>query len=145
VTTARYRVTAFRRWHLDWLGPEAEGGDFQLPLEAARELELSGLCQTVLYEDAPIACGGLAQIWPHRYQAWMLLDRRTGRHMPWITKQVSAYLQKVVGRVELTVRADFPQGQRWARMLWFELETPLLRQYGHDGADHVGYVRINGG
>jgi len=29
--------------------------------------------------------------------------------------------------------------------LGFELETPLLRQYGHDGADHVGYVRINGG
>ena len=137
-------MTPFRRWHLGWLGPEAEGGDYKLPVEAAVELEKSGLCWTLLYEDAPVACGGLAQIWPHRYQAWMLLDRRTGRHMFRITKEVSTYLRKVKGRIELTVRADFEQGQRWAKMLGFELESLLLRQYGHDGADNVGYVRING-
>jgi len=141
----KYRIVPFRRWHLEWLGPEAEGGDFKLPWEAAQQLENSKLCWTGLYDGQPIVCGGVAQIFSHRHQAWMLLDMRTGRHMLWITKQVSAYLQKIRGRIEFSVRADFEQGQRWAKLLGFEVEAPLLKQYGHDKADHVGYVRINGG
>ena len=44
---------------------------------------------------------------------------------------------------ESTVRRDFALGQRWARMLGFEIETPVLRQFGPEGEDHVGYVKFN--
>jgi hypothetical protein len=41
------------------------------------------------------------------------------------------------------VHAGFKDGKRWAEALGFSVETPVLRQYGPDGADHVGYLRIN--
>ena len=143
--THRYTIVPFRRWHVDFLGVEAEGGEpYDLTAEESYALERSGTCWTGLFDDAPIACGGVVKMWNGRYVAWMLLNMKSGRHMAMITREVQKKLAELPGRVELTVRADFEKGQRWAKMLGFEVETPLLKQYGHDGADHVGYVRISG-
>lgn len=140
-----YKRVPFRRWHLSWLGDTtADGMTYTLDLDTARELEKTGTCWTGLFDGDPIACGGMIPIWGNRKQAWMLLNEKTGPHMFWITKQVAEILERTKGRIELTVRADFELGHRWARMLGFEVESPLLKSYGPQGEDHVGYVRFNG-
>ena len=140
-----YAMVPFRRWHLDWLGDTmADGNTYRLDLETARMLEKMGTCWTGVVDGDPIACGGIIPVWPGRSQAWILLNEKTGPHMFWITKRVAEALERTKGRIELTVRADFELGHRWARMLGFSVETPRMEAYGPQGEAHVGYVRFNG-
>lgn len=143
--THRYRVTPFRAWHLDWLmarGNAAEGVGMTLPEAALAEAEKQNTW-TGVWEGDPIAVAGTIKQWPGRHLAWAYLPVSTGHHMLWITREVKRNLDTLDGRIEMTVRADFEPGQRWAKMLGFELETPLLRRFGPQGEDHVGFVRIN--
>lgn len=100
---------------------------------------------TAVVDGVPVACGGTMEHWPGRHQAWMYLGEKTGPYMVFITKAVLKGLCSIRGRIEFTVRADFATGHRWAKMLGFEVETPLMRAYGPQGEDHVGYVRFNKG
>lgn len=140
----RRSLVPFKRWHFAWLyekGLPADGMDFLPSLETMRHLEENG-AWTAQVDGVPVACGGLIMQWPGRYQAWMVLNEDTGRYMRWLTRAVQARLAMTKGRVEATVRADFDKGHRWVRLLGFEVEAPLLRRYGPEGEDHVGYVRI---
>lgn len=139
------RVVRFRAHHYDWLregNPTADGGVF-VPTPAVLAQVEQQNSWTGVVEGEPIACAGTVLQWPGRYTAWAYMGRNTGPHMRWLTKAVLDNLAGVKGRIELTVRADFPAGQRWARMLGFEVETPLLKAFGPLGEDHVGFVRMN--
>lgn len=139
------RVAPFRRHHYEWLrasNPTADGGMFVATESTLAQLERQN-SWTGVVDGTPIACAGTYMQWPGRHTAWAYLGRNTGPHMKWITKAVLANLAGVKGRVELTVRSDFPAGQRWARMLGFKVETPKLEAFGPLGEDHVGFVRIN--
>lgn len=143
--THRYRVTPFRAWHLDWLkshGDPAEGVGLDLTPQAVAEAE-KHYTWTWVWEGDPIAIAGTVQQWPGRHMAWAYLPLSTGRHMLCLTRGVREKLAPLDGRIEMTVRADFPAGIRWAKMLGFEIETPLLRRFGPQGEDHIGFVRIN--
>jgi hypothetical protein len=79
--------------------------------------------------------------------AWTYMSPRSGRHMSFITRAVLRNLATIAGRIELTVRRDFEQGHRWARILGFAVENPpgILAGFGPMGEDHVSYVRFNKG
>lgn len=138
------RVVPFKRWHYEWLAavPSAEHGSFLPSAEVLSQLEKQNSWTGVVDGD-PIVCAGTLQHWPGRHLAWAYIRSGLLKHMPWITDEVLKNLATVKGRVELPVRADFPAGQRWARRLGFEVEAPLMRAYGPDGADYIGYVRMN--
>lgn len=136
------KVVPFRAWHHEWLGPAAEAGAVVLEGAILQVLERQN-SWTGVVDGEPMACAGTVEQWPGRYVAWAHLSRASGPHMGWITRQVRKNLEGVKGRVELTVRADFPAGLRWARLLGFEIETPILRRYGPEGEDHVGFVRLS--
>ena len=94
-------------------------------------------------EGAPIACGGIMVWWQGRYLCWAYLNAGSGGYMVAITKMVKKILGKAgPGRYELVVKADFAAGHRWAKMLGFEVEAPVMAQYGPNGEDCTGYVRI---
>ena len=136
-------VVPFRTWHYDWLdGEPAEGRHFPAGADVLAQLEGQN-SWTGVVDGKPIVCAGTIEQWPGRHQAWAYVSKGVLRHMPWITKAVLDNLALVKGRVEFTVRADFRAGQRWAKTLGFEVETPLLRQYGPLGEDHVGFARFN--
>lgn len=140
-----YLVTPFRAHHYEWLresNPTADGGMFVATRPLLLQLEQQN-SWTGVVDGLPIACAGTYVQWPGRHTAWAYLGKNTGPHMKWITKAVIANLAGVKGRIELTVRADFEIGQRWARMLGFEVESPRLKAFGPLGEDHVGFVRIN--
>lgn len=137
------RVVPFRRWHYNWLleRESLEGGSFHLSPQIAEQAEHEN-SWTGVVEGAPIACAGTMLYWPGRHMAWAYILLGVRRHMPWVTEEVKKALDRVPGRIELTVRRDFPAGQRWAERLGFTVETPCLRAFGPEGEDHVGYVRF---
>lgn len=145
MTPNTYTLIPLRRWHVGWLLEDglAEGNNEPFDDATLNCIETQG-SWSLLYGDKLIACGGVITQWKGRHTGWMLLNKRSSRHMVCITRITKEFLVKVRGRVEMTVRKDFPQGQRWAEMLGFQVETPILRGYGPEGEDHIGYVMING-
>src|SRR5690349_1531808 len=116
-------VVPFRAHHYEWLredNPTADGGMFVPGERLLSQLE-NQYSWTGVVDGVPIVCAGTVQQWPGRHTAWAYLGKNTGPHMVWITKQVIARLDEVKGRVEFTVRSDFPIGQRWARLLGFKI------------------------
>lgn len=136
------QIVPFKRWHLEWLEARSPAG-FAFDDSLRSSLETQNTWTAVLDGEA-IACGGTVMQWPGRHLAWMHLGPHTAKHMLWLTREVKNKLKTVQGRVEMSVRYDFEPGHRWATMLGFWLETPRLTAWGPDGADHSGYVRING-
>lgn len=140
------RVVPFKHWHYEWLiGHESlEYGPWKPPVNAMSALEREN-SWTGVVDGEVVVCAGTIQQWPTRHVAWAYIAQRTGvrRHMPWITEETINALNRVKGRVELTVRVDFPAGQRWAQRLGFHIETPCLKMFGPEGEDHIGFLRIN--
>lgn len=139
------RVVPFMPFHYDWLvagAPAAENSSFRLGQGVTDYLRQQNSWSGVV-DGAVLVCAGTIQMWPGRHQAWAYVARGTLRHMPWITEETRKVVEQVKGRIEFSVRADFLPGQRWAKALGFEVETPLLKAYGPEGEDHVGFVRFN--
>lgn len=138
------RVVPFKHWHLQWLKEKgvAEGGVFDLGTAAVAALELHR-SWTAVADGEPIACGGTVEIWPGRHSGWAYLNKSAAAHMLFVTRAAEQVLQQVKGRIEMTVRCDFKAGHRWAKILGFVLETPVLKQFGPEGEDHSGYTRFS--
>lgn len=91
-----------------------------------------------------LGAAGIIPVFPHRAMAWALLSRHIGPYMHPATKKVRRFLAlSPVPRIEMTVRADFEAGHKWARLLGMRLETPEpLRKYGANGEDEMIYARV---
>jgi hypothetical protein len=75
--------------------------------------------------------------------AWALFSKAARYMALSVSRTAREVVRRPQGRVECTVHAGFKDGKRWAEALGFSVETPVLRQYGPTGSDHVGYVRFN--
>lgn len=135
------RLVPFKSWHFEWMQSESAALKSVSPddLKPCEKL----YSWTGVVDGKPIGCAGVVTQWPGRHVLWAYLRPDTGPHMLWITRQVKERLALYEGRLEMTVRADFAAGLRWAGMLGFTVETPVLTAYGPEGEDHVGYIRIN--
>lgn len=135
----------FRAWHVDWIEQSGlpTGGWLRLSPEALQAIEKHPSWTAIDENGEPVACGGLVQIWPGRHSAWMYLNDASAPHMLAITHYALDCLATVKGRLELTVRVDFDAGHRWARMLGFSVETPVMPFYGPEGEAHSMYIRVN--
>jgi alkyl sulfatase BDS1-like metallo-beta-lactamase superfamily hydrolase len=87
---------------------------------------------------------GLIPVHTHRALAWMLLSGQAGEHMLTIGRKVKRVLAVApYRRVEITVAADFIDGQRFALLVGATLETPKpMRAYGPDGNDEYMYAIV---
>lgn len=133
------QVVPFKSEHIDGLQSVEPGS---LPYETRLAME-TGNARTILLGDQVLMCGGVIQQWPGRSVAWALFDAKAGPHMRKITRLTREFFDDVPGRIEFTVRCDFPAGHTWARLLGFQVETPYMKNYGPSGEDHIGYVRFN--
>lgn len=91
-----------------------------------------------------VGAAGVIPVFPHRAMAWALLSRHIGPVMRPATKKVQQFLAlSPIPRIEMTVRAEFEAGHRWARLIGMALETPVpLRKYGANGEDEMIYARV---
>ena len=144
--TVDLRVVPFRRHHLAWLKETeaAAGGPAPAIDDVTLEyLERNGTSWTMVADGVPVGCGGTIQQWPGRHITWAYLGPSSGPHMLAITRATRRHLNKVAGRIEITVRCDFEKGHRWAELLGFHIECPILERFGPEGEPHTSYVRFN--
>lgn len=138
-------IVPFMPWHYEWLIAARKSAE-RWPVRL-NSSTLEGIAAantwTAVVDGQPVAVAGTVKKWEGRHLAWAYIGDDCGPHMAWITRAVLRNLATIKGRLELTVRADFAEGHRWARLLGFKVETPCLEKFGPDGADHTGYVRIN--
>jgi hypothetical protein len=131
----RYKLMRFQAHDLHVLLPNAFPYSTGIALEGHKSY-------TLFFDDEVVGCAGTLEHWPGRHSAWAYFNRNSGGHMVAITRFTQDRLSAIKGRVEMTVQKDFTKGHKWAKLLGFEVETPLLVCYGPKGEDHVGYVKF---
>jgi len=137
------QVVSFRRAHAEQI---LAAGDTQLGVLVMTPADMQILevqnSWTLLVDDLPVACGGTLEQWAGRHVGWAILRQDAGPHMKAITRITRRVLAMAKGRIEVTVRADFANGHRWAKLLGFTVENPpgILKHYGPEGEAHVSYV-----
>jgi hypothetical protein len=108
--------------------------------EYAEKVAQAGPAWTALDDERPIACAGFTFPWSGRAVAWAVLGD-CGAQMIRLTRAVRSKLRDCPAeRIECQVRADFPQGLRWAEALGFAREGLLQRFY--EGADFVSFALL---
>ena len=141
--TVKYITVPFKRRHLEWLAADGSSeGMSVMSSDALKSMECKD-SWTIVADGSPVACGGTIEQWHGRHIAWAFLSEDSGPHMRYITRKSREIVAAPKGRVEMTVRCDFAAGHRWAPLLGFSVETPMLAMYGPEGEDHTGYVRFN--
>lgn len=135
-------VVVFERAHLRRIDVQAaQKAEFY---SEGAEDQPAGEAYTVLDGDEVVACFGLVRLFPGRGLAWSVLSQNVGTRMVAITRAIRCLLDATpCRRVEMAVAAGFDAGDRWARLLGFQCETPVpLRAYLPGGVDARLYARI---
>lgn len=101
------------------------------------------IAYTAWMDDVPVASAGIMPVNAYRGQAWAYVSRQLRLAAVGVHRAVVRALDEApYRRVEMTVRLDFPQARRWARMLGFE-EVMVRERYGEsDGSGHILCARI---
>jgi hypothetical protein len=113
---------------------------------AKAQVFAQGLCARTCLNDEgmPVCVAGVLPIWEGRGLAWALLAWDAGPYMREITRATVEALDLCpCHRIELYAKPDFPEANRWARMLGFEYEA-LLEGANPQGGDMNLYKRIKG-
>jgi hypothetical protein len=112
----------------------------------ANGLTESTMAWTAKRGDEVVCIAGVAEIWTNRGMAWVLLSETAGRDLLAITRALKRYLSlNEYKRLEAVVSCQWPEAQRWARMLGFREEVERAEAYNPDGTDAAIYVRIADG
>lgn len=130
--------------HAIRLGPlEPIHGGFEMTPEMAVALEEVGGTAAVEDDGTVIAIAGILPRWEGVGLAWAWLTRGWRKHARRITEEITAELDKgQYHRVELGVKHGFVRGEKWAKRLGFELETPLAKKWGPDGGNYSLWVMV---
>jgi hypothetical protein len=136
------QVVPFKADHLERVQLLDVHAGFAVSADAAAALEALPSF-TGLDGSRVLGCAGLIPLWPGRAQAWAYLDRGCGGSFVAIHREVSRFFDVCeYKRLEIIVRSDFPEAHRWARLLGFECEAPLMRAYLPCGSDAALYARV---
>jgi hypothetical protein len=122
-----------------WLAPLVERP------ELTAGLTDDGLAWTGIVGGVVVGCAGVTRVWPGRGVAWALMHALPRPGWLAATRLVWRTLDEAhrqgFRRIDATVAHDFAPGHRWMGLLGFH-PYALLRSYGPDGRDHVGYERF---
>lgn len=91
-----------------------------------------------------LGVAGVIMQWQNRGMAWAYLsDKATGSKFLFVHRAVKRFLSTCyVNRIEMTVDCEFQAAHRWAKMLGFTLEAPMMKSYRPDGGDCALYARV---
>jgi len=135
--TRRETVPA-KLWHAMALTARAAEGLSQVE-PIADAFRFSSEKWAILSDGMPVCVFGFIQIFPRRWELWGLVDLDGFGDTRFAMREFWR-ITKGMGRIECTVRVGFEKGHALVKALGFTAEAPLMRGYGPDGEDHVGYV-----
>lgn len=139
------QIVPLKPEHIDGLEVQPAQRMSAAEMRAAIAAPMGDDAWAVLAEGKPVACGGLLKVWDGRAYAWALLGVDARRHLKSITKAARRGIETCgFRRVEMAVQVGFREGQHWARMLGFTLETPEpMRAYLPNGKDAYLYAKVS--
>lgn len=106
-------------------------------------LRLSGNSYSLLSDERVIACGGVAEYWKNRAEAWVIFAPDYRRYAKSVHRAAKHFLETCpYRRIEAAVDVGFHAGHRWAKALGFKLENPCARAYQQNGRDSAIYAIV---
>lgn len=101
---------------------------------------------TFMSMDQPVAILGGYFLNPATFQVWGILSDEVQRCPVAFHKAVKSMVDSRMGmngvcRMQMSVRADYEMGQKWARALGFLPEGRMVK-YGPDGSDYYLFARV---
>lgn len=140
------RFEPFRAGHLRFLAPQREQRyDHAVALSSEYgALMESHFALSAWVDNVCVGAAGCVPIFNHRAVAWAILSNDAAPFMLAITRKVR---QVIVGlpyrRIEIAVRADFLDGNRFARLIGMKLETAEpMKAHGANGEDEYMYAVV---
>jgi RimJ/RimL family protein N-acetyltransferase len=139
----------YKPGHLDLLtikeihSSEAEGMEARVNATAAMPCSHT---QTIIAEGRPIALVGLTVFRPRVAEVWAVMGEEI-RLYPiaatrTVRKLVDTYERQLgLQRMQMMVKEDHPEAQRFAELMGFEKEG-VFRKYGHDQANYGMFARV---
>lgn len=133
-------VRAFSAEHIDLIAPRACHAQ-----EAIRFVSTAAF--TLFLGEEPLAVLGWFQPCSRVIQAWGILTDAVKKCPLAFHKTVKSLIEHTfqslgIQRVQISVRRDYLEGQRWAESLGFQNEG-LMRKYGPDQSDYYLFARVN--
>lgn len=118
---------------------DSEGVDLVRMADRAPAWTFVNGCTLLVIGGVSVHHAGVGTIWA------LTSDDMAGCGLA-LTKQLKRFIEDgarvmKLHRLSMTVKADYDQGLRWARLLGFTPEG-ILRQYGMDKTDYVQMVRL---
>jgi hypothetical protein len=108
----------------------------------------SGPTYAIILPNGRVGCivGGILS-WPGVARVWAITTVSLDQHPVGASKAVLALILNGVQyynihRLEMTVKADYLAGIKWAQFFGFEAEG-LLRSYGQDKSDYLIFGRLS--
>lgn len=139
-------LVPFHPSHLDSISPQrSQVVDLLCSKDVASSASLTdmGLAITGMHDGEVIFCAGAAKQWEKRHIIWSIMSHKAGKHMFGIVKAMMRLepMYKGAGRLEIMVRADFPEGCRLVEKFFkFKLHH-YEEKFLPDGSDALIYVR----
>lgn len=135
------KIDMFKPEHLLTLTPQPQQREEWVQ---AVDAKIDGLGWSVLKEGKTLACAILSELGDERAAVLAFIGSDAGPHMRSVfmaaRRMFRAYRYQ---RIEATVLAGFPAGDRLMRMLQFKLETPNgMRRFGPKGETYMLYSRV---
>jgi hypothetical protein len=124
--------------------PEQAAEWAAITAEQARASELSGEGWSIFVGLHPVACAVLSEISDGRAAIWAILSVDAGPHMLRALRvSRRMFEQSNFRRIEAVVLTGFAAGDRWMRILGFQLETPHgMAAFGPNGEAYSLYARV---
>lgn len=133
--------------HLRYIVAQDAQSDEQAAVLASYADSVTGsrVALSAWFENRCLGAAGIIDVYEGRAFAWALMSKYARPHLLTITRHIKFVLgHQDIRRIEMVVKADFKQGNTWARMLGFECETPNgMKAYFNDGSAALQYVRVN--
>lgn len=141
------RIVPLKRWHLDQLDMQEAQDYVARWLTPEIKAVLETTCSfTALDGERVLVCAGVLEMWEGRAAVWAMLGKNLGNKFIGVHRATKDFLDTCrYRRIEATVDVGHEEGERWIKMLGFQLETPNMKLYLPNGGDAAMYVRLNRG
>ena len=102
-----------------------------------------GPAVTFLVRETPVAIVGAYQVSPGVAHVWAKVSKNVDRNFARIAMTMLEHFMtsESIRRVQMSVRADYERGKRFARFLGFKAEG-LMQKYGADGSNYWLYAKV---
>lgn len=143
------KLIPFELEHLDRIQPQAAQATELLvkgvtSKEYTQNLLSTGPAITGISGDEVVFIIGKSEQWPGRHIIWSVMSKNAGKFMFGIVKSIKRLVDTAIGdgRIEVIVRADFPEGCRLVEKFFDFKFHHYEEKFLPDGSDALIYVRF---